>query len=208
MCWVESNWVKDKDFTLTGGAANYSFIYVLFKVLDNLSPQNILELGLGQTTKLTSQYIKNKNNIAKLDVIEHSQEWIDVFAPQFNNIENCKIYHRELEPVFINNSESDKYKNLNEIIKENKYNLVIIDGPIGIKKDYPRTNILDLIPQNLAENFIIILDDAERKGEKNTANLIFEKLNSCNIEYIKSYKAGLKTQLIITSKNYNFIHWI
>ena len=91
MCWVESNWVKDKDFTLTGGAANYSFIYVLFKVLDNLSPQNILELGLGQTTKLTSQYIKNKNNTAKLDVIEHSREWIDVFAPQFNT-ENQSQY--------------------------------------------------------------------------------------------------------------------
>ena len=86
--------------------------------------------------------------------------------------------------------------------------MIIIDGPIGFKKNYPRTNIIDLLPQNLAEDFVIVLDDAERIGEKNTAKLIFEKLDACNIKYKKSYKAGLKTQLLITSENYNFIHWI
>jgi glycosyltransferase involved in cell wall biosynthesis len=88
----------------------------------------------------------------------------------------------------------------------NYYNRVI-NAKVDFDRLYPRTNILDLIPQNLAENFVIILDDAERKGEKNTANLIFEKLNENNIKYKKSLKEGLKSQLIISSLNYEFIHW-
>ena len=86
--------------------------------------------------------------------------------------------------------------------------MIVIDGPFGFDRIYPRTNILDLIPNNLAKNFVIILDDAERDGERNTAKLIFEKLEANNIKYLKSYKTGIKTQLLITSTDYNFIHWI
>ena len=80
--------------------------------------------------------------------------------------------------------------------------LIIIDGPIAGKKLYPRTNIIDLIPNNLAEDFIIILDDAERDGEKRTADLIFDKLVENEIDYVKSYKIATKTQLIITSPKF------
>ena len=90
-------------------------------------------------------------------------------------------------------------------ICKKKYDLIIIDGPYGFNRTYPRTNILELIPQNLSQDFIIILDDAERQGEKNTAQLIFEKLEANNIKYFKFYQHATKSQLIITSEKYKFV---
>ena len=119
--------------------------------------------------------------------------------------ENINIIKRDLETFTLNNTKNDKYHNLQEVTKDTKYDLIIIDGPFGFNRTYPRTNILDLIPQNLAQDFVIILDDAERDGEQNTAKLIFEKLDENNIKYSKFYQHASKSQLIITSDKYKFI---
>lgn len=206
-CSCETKWLKKRDFSLTLGAANYSFIVILFKILEEINPSNILEFGLGQTSKLTTQYVTYKNQTAKLDIVEHNQKWIKEFSPKLDLGENIKIHHKNLVEFELNNVKSDKYEPLDDITNNNKFDLIIIDGPFGYDRVYPRTNILDLIPGNLSDNFVIILDDAERNGEKNTAELIFNKLREFNISYKKSYKVGTKTQLIISSPNYEFINW-
>lgn len=206
-CTKNTEWLKQSNFTLTGGAANYSFIFILFKILDTLRINNILEFGLGQSSKVTTQYAKYKNPDSTLSIVEHNQEWIDYFKKELILSEKTKIYQKNLINFELNGVESDKYEHLDNIVENKKFDLIIIDGPIGQDKTYPRTNILDIIPEHLAESFVIILDDAERTGEKNTANLILKKLDDNNINYCKSYKVGAKTQLLITSKDYEFINW-
>lgn len=201
-----SEWLKDKSFSLIKGASNYSFMYCLYYILDEIKPENILEFGLGQTSKMTTQYAKHFNK--NLKIVDHNQEWIDVFSKNIDLNDKTKIYHKNLIDVEIEGVTSDKYESLEDITLNNKFDLIIIDGPIGVKRKYPRTNILDLIPNNInPDNFIIILDDAERDGETNTANFIFKKLEENNVSYIKSYKVGLKTQLVITSLQYEFLKW-
>ncbi|MBZ7982169.1 hypothetical protein AVBRAN12640_06420 [Campylobacter sp. RM12640] len=41
-----SFWLKDKSISLYGWAANYSFIYILFRILDKVSLNNILDRDL------------------------------------------------------------------------------------------------------------------------------------------------------------------
>ena len=203
-----SNWLVDKAFTLTGGAANYSFIFSLFKILEDIEPINILEFGLGQTSKVTTQYVINREPNANLIIIEHDDNWISTFSKKLTLNEKIQICQKNIINSEINNIAIDKYDNLDDIISNKKFDLIVIDGPLGYDRTYPRTNVLDIIPKNLAQEFVILLDDAERLGEQNTAKLIFNKLEEHNIEYLKSYKNGLKKQLIITSPNYKFIHWI
>ena len=199
-----STWVKRKDFIPIKWAANYSLLCILYIILDYFNPKNILELGMGQTTKLTSQYAQNKNKEALVQIIEHDEEWIKYFSSQFENSENVKTYKKDLETFTIYNSQNDRYSDLQDVIINNKYNLIIVDGPIGANKQYPRTNVVDLIPNNLAEDFIIILDDVNREGEKNTADLIFTTLEKNNIKYYTGYRNATKQQLIITSESCKF----
>lgn len=201
---INSPWLLDKSFSPNLGAANYSFLYILFRVLDEIQPNSILEMGLGQTTKVTSQYAKYRNSI--LDVIEHDQNWIDVYSKKLVASSNFNIHKLNLMPFEYNNSKNDKYANLDNVVSDKTYDLIIIDGPFGFDRLYPRTNILDLIPNNLSSDFVIILDDAEREGEINTANLIFNKFDTNGIKYQKSYRTGSKTQLIITSEKFAFVN--
>ncbi len=198
-------WIKLTDFLPVKNAATYSFLYFLFVVLEYLSPEKILEFGMGQTSKLTSQYVAYKNQNASLQIVEHDKNWIKFFSQQIPIKENIKIIHKNLVQFDMNGTLNDKYENLSDITDTNKYNLIVIDGPVGAHRTYPRTNIVDLIPKHLAEDFIIILDDAERDGEKNLASLVFRKLEEKNIRYKSNLREATKTQLVITSENYSFL---
>ena len=200
-----SPWLKDRSFALYGWAANYSFIYTLFRILDKVSPQHILEMGLGQTTRLTTQYIAYKNPSATLDVCEHNQDWIDIYTPELPKSGNIKVHHLDLEYFDYDGKPNDKYKNISGVCGGTKYNLIIVDGPVGGGKNFPRSNVVDLIPHNLAEDFIIIFDDAERPGEQNTINKTLETLTSHGIQYKFSHRQASKKQFIITSKSWAFI---
>ena len=206
---LNSSWLKEKSFSLYGWAANYSFIYMLYRILDNAKPRNILEMGMGQTSRLTSQYVAYCNSGATLDIIENDADWIATYRPQLAQSEHIKVHQRDLELFTYDRTECRKYKNLNEIVGNTKYDLIIIDGPWGAEQKLPRSNVLDLIKNhNLADDFIIIFDDAERKGEQNTIANTLKLLKEMNIEYLTFRRNGIKTQQIITGLSKEFVQYL
>lgn len=206
---IESEWLHDKSFSLHGWAANYSFIYMLYRILDNAKPQNILEMGMGQTSRLTSQYAAYCNPNATLDIIENDAGWIATYQPQLAQSEHTKVHHRDLEFFTYDKVECRKYKDLSEIVGNTKYDLIIIDGPWGAEQNLPRSNILDLIKNhNLADDFIMIFDDAERKGEHNTSAQAIKLLQEQNVEHFVFQRNGIKTQTYITSSTKSFIQYL
>ena len=203
-----SPWLKDKNFALYGWAANYSFIYTLFRVLDNVQPAHILEMGLGQTSMVTTQYIANKKPAADLDIIENDESWIKVYEPKLAKSQNIKLHQCDIEFFDYEGEQSRKYKELNKITGDKKYNLIIVDGPFGGAQKLPRSNIVDLVEHNLAQDFIIMFDDAERAGEQNTIALTKAKLASLGIEFGFQQRNALKSQVLIFSKSCEFAKYL
>lgn len=210
-----SSWLDKTDFSLVNSAANYSFMYSLYRILNDAKPENILELGLGQTTKLTSQYANQFDNV-KLTVLETDDDWIGIFSENLNITDNINIIQLDDEPFEYNNTTNIRFKDIEKVVGDEKYDLIIIDGPRGFISgpdgdrllDYSRTNIWQLIPSNLANDFIIIIDDYERKGEKNTMNHAEKMLEENNIELFTYTCRGLKAQHAIFTEKYKFISWI
>lgn len=70
---------------------------------------------------------------------------------------------------------SDFYSKPDElrIIAENAFqgktfDLILIDAPLGADmKQYSRIAVLESLPECLAEQFVIMIDDTDRSGEKN-----------------------------------------
>ena len=201
--WTDSKWLKNKQFSPNKAAANYSLLYVLFRALDEAHPAAILEMGLGQTTHMTTQFAKHFQ--AKLDIIEDDKDWIDLYKEKMLLAPATRIH---LVPVITFEYEgrpSEKYDDLSVIVKKNRYNLIVIDGPIGYRSSLSRSNILDLIPQNLADDFVIIFDDVERPAEAETLRLLEEKLRANNITYAKELYPALKTQAVLAGGNYQYV---
>lgn len=206
---LNSTWLKDKSFSLHRWAANYSFIYMLYRILDNAKPQNILEMGMGQTSRLTSQYVTYCNPNATLDIIENDAGWIATYQPQLAQNEHTKVHQCDLEFFTYDNVECRKYKDLAKVIGNTKYDLIIIDGPLGADQTLPRSNILDLIKNgNIADDFIIIFDDAEREGEQKTIANAIALLEEQGIKYSSFQRNALKTQQFISSLTKSFIRYL
>lgn len=210
----ESEWLIDKKFSLVNSAANYSFAYTLYRILDEAQPKNILELGLGQTSRITSQYANFFKDV-KLSIVESDSVWIEKFSKNLEITDNINVYHSELELFDFEDEENLRFKDISKIVGDDKFDLIIIDGPQGfiptpegdVFTPYPRSNIWNLIPDNLASDFIIIMDDYNRRGEKRTMHHVEELLSEENIEFYNYSSVGLKEQYVLCSEKYVYVTW-
>jgi hypothetical protein len=203
----DCRWLKDKSFSPFQGAANYSFLYKLFRIYDIIKPQSILEFGLGQTSKLTCQYLKYSNRRARAIIVDDNQQWLEVYRRQLPVSKNLKLVKLETQSFRHAGRETanSRYANLAKKIKKQKFDLIIIDGPIGYGKFYPRTNILDLVP-HLAKQFIVVFDDAEREGEQRTMKLFAKKLEAASIPYQTFNLPSVKMQTYFCDrKSFNLV---
>ena len=74
---IDSPWLRYKSFSLGGWAADYGLMYTIFRTLNAMRPMNILEFGLGQTSKMVHQYAKYFN--ANAITCEHDEKWVEFF---------------------------------------------------------------------------------------------------------------------------------
>jgi len=202
----DSLWLHDKTLSPGRWAAGYPFLYILYRVLRDAKPKRILELGLGETTKLISQYAAANGDIEHF-VAEHDPEWISFFSQAFALPDNTKIEqlpwgyepYKEAESVRVYDGFPERFKN-------GKYDFICIDGPFGgDMKDYARIDVLNLMLENLGESFVILLDDYNRSGEQKTAVEILGKLDGGNVSYAKSTYNGQKAGLIVCSEDMKFL---
>ena len=200
-----SFWLREQSFSPGRWAVGYSYLYVVYRILNELGPKNILELGLGQSTKMISQYVDSQFSVKHL-VIEHDENWIEFFKKNFKVSERTKIV--QLDLIQIQDSRYgmvDCYKGFENLIENQKFDFISIDAPPGGKNLYSRVDILSLLPECLMDSFIIAIDDSQRKGEKNLINEIISSLSNADIPYAIGKYSGTKDTTFIVSENYHFV---
>ena len=202
----DSDWLKNKTFSPGRWAAGYAFLYILYRSLRDTESKCILELGLGDTTRVISQYVSEHKNVEHF-VAENNQEWIDFFKYNFKIPDRTKIVKLQLSFLPYKEYESIRiYDGFYENFKNKKYDLICIDGPQGSDMTgYARIDVLSLLPENLSSSFIIFVDDYNRTTEQNMVNDMLEKLDKANIPYFKAIYKGLKQTLIICSEDKKFL---
>ena len=198
----DSLWLKHKNFGLgdLGWAMDSLALHNLFRILNDVKPNNILEFGLGQSSKMVHQYAEYYS--AKALTVENDQSWIDYIKESATYI-NFNIRQTDLETVKINGVETLSYKK-NAQIDNEKFQLIIIDGPRGQRR-YSRPQILDFV-QRLADDFCVFIHDSERAGEQETIKLLVENLRQNNIKFLKKdYTRSTKWHTVICSSSWKFL---
>lgn len=203
----DSSWLHNPSFSPGRAALGYPALYALYRILDEARPQTILEIGLGQSTHLISQYAAANLDVTHI-VIEHDQSWIDFYSNNKTYIHpsNTSIMRLDLVIEAHNNAMVRKYKGFKEAFHGKKFDLICIDGPFGYDmKNYSRVDVLESMPNCLNDNFIIALDDCERSGEQTTLEEMEAVLTSCSIPYAKGIYRGVKDFTIICSNEQKFL---
>ena len=172
-----SSWLVDRRFAAGRWAVGYQYLYAVYRILEETHPQSILELGLGQSTKLLGQYVSSEKN-AMHRVTEHDPNWIEAFRAEYPLSDHTELVQLTLEKREFREDKSVLvYKGFQEALSDRKYDFISVDAPFGGQAEvYARIDILDLIPDCLEERFVIIVDDYNRQGERNMLKVLEEKL--------------------------------
>ena len=200
---TDSRWLHIKSFSPGRWAAGYPFLYILFRVLNDVKPNNILEFGLGESSKMSYQYTKafpEKNLI----VIEQDEKWLNFFSTEkFNVSENVILV--DIVSENINGESVYQYKSLLTHLVDKCFDLIIVDGPWGSPK-YSRYEVVKLAEAGLlADEFIIIFDDYNTIGERMTIDILRDFFDKNKINYCEGLYSGIKDTLVICSPKFKFI---
>lgn len=126
-----SDWLKNKSFAVGRWAVGYQYLYIVYRILNEIKPKKILELGLGQSTKLIGQYVDN-NSVVMHQIVEHDKEWIQFFRKDFSLSENSSIVRLEREyRIFQEDENVLAFAGFKEQFKKQKFVLFSIDAPYG-----------------------------------------------------------------------------
>lgn len=201
-----SAWLGDRSFSPGRWAIGYQYLYVLYRILDEVKPQNILELGLGQSTKMISQYAAAFPDV-RHRVVEHDPEWISFFARNYDLPSNTEIIRLDRE--FVPYKEAEKvrvFKGFRETFGGEKFDFISIDAPFGgDMKQYARIDVLGLIPECLSDDFIIMIDDCERSGEAHTVAEMEARMKASGIAYAEGRYSGKKDCVTLAAKSIKFV---
>lgn len=201
-----STWLKDTSFSPGRWAVGYPVLYVLYRILNEIRPRHILELGLGQSTRMISQYVADADTVEHF-VVEHNPQWISFFERNYSLSEKSRIIKLDWEMIPYQDAETVRtYKGFADTFCAKQFDLIFIDAPLGgDMKEYSRIDILSILPECLAENFIVIMDDCNRAGEVHTWEEIRKKMKACGISYAEGAYSGDKDMRIMVSESLHFL---
>jgi len=194
-------WIEELGLSPGRWAGNYSFFYVLTRILSDIKPQNIIEFGLGESSKLISAFVENELKTSNHLIVEQSSEWIEKFKFRFSLSANTSIIHLPMVEKTIKKYTTNGYSEIEKKINES-FDLYVIDGPYGSER-FSRYDICLLAEKfHPDDEFIIILDDFNRQGEKDTATDLIDKLNKKDIKTYTGIYSGNKSQIIIVTEKH------
>jgi hypothetical protein len=197
-------WLNILPLNIGRWAGNYSFLYVLNRILNDCKPKEILEFGLGESSKIISKYIENQLTETNHEIIEQDYDWLNSFKDNFTLSLNSTVKVMPLTKKKKNGYEFNGYENIEKHINK-KYDFYLIDGPFG-STHYSRYDIVNIL-QNINKNdeFIIMLDDYQRAGEQETFLELKNFLASKNINIYTNIYEGNKAVAVIGTEKYKFI---
>ena len=198
------SWLEDLPLNIGRWAGNYTFFYILNRILNDYKPNSILEMGLGESSKFVSRYLDFYLKNSHHTIIEQDEKWKNAFISSYNLSERSKIEIFELEKRDVKGFEVNMYKGFENKINFN-YDLYIVDGPHGSAR-FSRYNIVNVV-NNMKndDDFIIILDDYNRKGEQDTAKEILKILEQKNIKAFTAVYQGNKSLIVIATEKYKYV---
>jgi len=218
-------WIKHKGFSFGefGWAMDALSMHNLFRILEDVKPKNILEFGLGQSSKMIHQYAEYYK--ANALTVEHDKDWISYFKNHASQI-NLNIHHVDLEGITINDTKTVSSKNITQIYEDWKMSnnnggegsIVILDGICNSamescwntkeKPYYSRPQLLEFFPSQ-DDSFCVFMHDSESSGNQNTLNLFCKNLTQNKIEYLRkeyNWSLRLKQQhTIVCSKSWKYL---
>jgi hypothetical protein len=175
-------------FHPVGAAASYSLMYFLTRVLTELPVERIVELGSGESTVLIDRLRGPDSSHVAWD---QSDFWVRSVAAR---APRCEVRHGAIVDKQFEGVTYGGYQGLEPV----DFDLLLVDGPNG-SDHASRYDCVPLVAANRTPEFVVVVDDANRRGEQETIAALVAVLERRGVEHKLNYLAGRTTQAVITT---------
>ncbi|MDR3117202.1 MAG: hypothetical protein LBT98_01375 [Puniceicoccales bacterium] len=199
---VGSEWYRPVALFPGRGAIGYGALYVIYRVLDEIRPHCVLECGSGESTKMFVQYAEFFG--ADLTVAEHSPFWLKRCLAQTPAAARYCVAVAG-ESISVDGKSKSLSYNREQLIGDGtrRYEFIFVDGPPG-SPSFSRPQVLDLVPY-LAERFVIVMDDYERNGERETIAELAKRLRTAGKDFVQTVFHSQKQVVLLCSPDLEFL---
>lgn len=151
-----------------GGAANFSLLYLILRIVTELRVGRVLEIGSGQSSMLLDAV----QSVFPFDCVSVEQDagWAETVSARVKHpVLLCPVEAQSGAPARFTNRGA---------LGDTKFDFVIVDGPVGSPRQ-SRWAALEILRDHLAPEYVVLFDDAERTGEQDTIR-----------EFMKTHRGG------------------
>ena len=162
------------NFYPVGAAANYGLLYLLLRCAKELPLARVLEFGAGQTTLLLHELAAALGTGFTVTTVEHDPFWADASGGRTGR----PLVSAPLVPARVGAHAIRWYDPAVVAGLGGGFDLVVVDGPAASTRAdlYDRLGFAELVPNLLARNCVVIVDDAHRPGEAALVDACRERL--------------------------------
>ena len=188
------NWNIRNDFYPLGGAAGYSLLYFLARLLTENHVESIVELGSGQSTILIDRL---RADSARHVAYEDDPAWHAVTAARLSR---CDFRLRPLQERTIEGISCRTYADVEPV----DFDLMLIDGPRGTPQ-FSRFGCVEMIQSRGRGDFVIVFDDCDRPGERQTIDFVERALARDGVAFERRDFGGRTQHAVLAVGRYQHV---
>jgi len=182
---------EEDRFFPTGGAANYSLLYLILRIGAEFQPASVLDVGAGQSTLLWAM-LQRRGCVGEVLTLENDPEWGARIAGQVGH----EVLVTPLRRMRIGGRTMMTY-DWNAAQAGRRFDAIVCDGPRGTPR-HSRGGILSMLG-DLPPDFALVLDDAERDGEQDTIAQVHARLQADKRDYAVGVLRAAKSQAVFAT---------
>jgi predicted O-methyltransferase YrrM len=175
-------------------SATYSYLYLLLRAAQELGELRILELGAGQSTVLLDRLAEKFP--LQCTTLEHDADWVDRIGGRVRQ----RVLHAPLVARTIHGHTSDVYDS-GVLEQGQRFNVILVDGPRSSRRR-SRWGALEFVQNWLEPEFLILFDDAERRGELQTIGSALQMLDARDCRYGSQLTRSINSQFLIATEGF------
>lgn len=143
-----------------GAGANASMLFLTLRCVQLHRPARVLDLGAGQTSLLLDALAADHS--MEVHTVEGDSGWhADISGRVRHEVHLCPVETRRW-----GRNGFPAYR-LPSALLQVPFDLILVDGPGGARR-FGRAGVLDAIPDALSPSGVVVFDDADRRGERDT----------------------------------------
>ena len=199
------SWLESLPLNIGRWAGNYSYFYVLCRLLNDYQPARIIEFGVGESSKVVSAFLKNQLLESRHVILEEDEHWAAAFLDRFTLCDRSEI---KLLPITEKHTSDgvpyNGYTEVESLVQETKYDLYLVDGPKGSSHCSRYDIVVAMKAMEVGDEFIVLIDDHNRIGEQETAERLQQLLRDKGLTIFSGQYIGNSSQIIIATPKYRF----